>query len=234
MAAVVQLLGATPAVGRPRLFADIARAFPQLDIGSLPPDPTPAADAPDGPNLRGLQRRLGGNFRIFALPHEESAHKVGIALPDGAMIFTNLATDEWQRPFWIRAWIATLLFAAISVTLLGLWTAHALTAPLSSFARAAEKLQPQRCPRATTRTRPRGDSIGCKGAQPHAGADHQPDRRPHQDAGRHQSRLEDSNYLNAATFRIYRRRCASQLYAGPIPIRCDRCWSRAFLPAQRP
>jgi signal transduction histidine kinase len=34
--------------------------------------------------------------------------------------------------------IVTLLFAVISVTLLGLWAAHALTAPLSSFARAAE------------------------------------------------------------------------------------------------
>ena len=138
LAAVIQLLGATPAVGRPRLFADIARAFPQLDIGSLSPGPAPAADAPDSPNLHSLQRRLGGNYRIFALPHEEADHKVGIALPDGAMISTNLATDEWQHPFWIRAWIATLLFAAISVTLLGLWTAHALTAPLSSFARAAE------------------------------------------------------------------------------------------------
>jgi len=35
LAAVVQLLGAAPAVGRPRLFADIARAFPQLDTASL-------------------------------------------------------------------------------------------------------------------------------------------------------------------------------------------------------
>ena len=32
----------------------------------------------------------------------------------------------------------TLLFAVISVTLLGLWAARALTAPLSSFAKAAE------------------------------------------------------------------------------------------------
>jgi signal transduction histidine kinase len=32
----------------------------------------------------------------------------------------------------------TLLFAAVSVTLLGLWAARALTAPLSSFAKAAE------------------------------------------------------------------------------------------------
>jgi signal transduction histidine kinase len=34
--------------------------------------------------------------------------------------------------------MVTLLFAVISVTLLGLWAARALTAPLSSFARAAE------------------------------------------------------------------------------------------------
>ena len=34
--------------------------------------------------------------------------------------------------------MVTLLFAVISVTLLGLWAARALTAPLSSFAKAAE------------------------------------------------------------------------------------------------
>ena len=35
-------------------------------------------------------------------------------------------------------WMMTLLFAVISVTLLGLWAARALAAPLSSFAKAAE------------------------------------------------------------------------------------------------
>jgi signal transduction histidine kinase len=40
--------------------------------------------------------------------------------------------------FWGGPWMATLLFAAISLTLLGLWAARALTAPLSSFAKAAE------------------------------------------------------------------------------------------------
>ena len=138
LAAVVQLLGAAPAVGRPRLFADIARAFPQLDVGSLPPGYVPAADEPDGLSLRSLHRRLGSNYRIFSLPHGEDTHKVGIALPDGAMISAKLLPDERQRPFWIGPWIVTLLSAAISVTLLGLWAARALTAPLSSFARAAE------------------------------------------------------------------------------------------------
>jgi signal transduction histidine kinase len=137
LAAVVQLLGAAPAVERPRLFADIARAFPQLDIESLPPGPAPAADQPDSPDMRSLHRRLGSNYRISPLPHEDT-RRVGIALPDGAMISARLMPDQRQRPFWIGPWFLTLLFAAISVALLGLWTARALTAPLSSFARAAE------------------------------------------------------------------------------------------------
>jgi signal transduction histidine kinase len=138
LAAVVHLLGAAPQAERPRLFADIARAFPQLDIESLPPGPAPAANEPDGPNLRSLHRRLGSSYRIFSLAHEEDDRKVGIALPDGAMISAKIPPDQRQRPFWRGPWMTTLLFAVISVTLLGLWAARALAAPLSSFAKAAE------------------------------------------------------------------------------------------------
>jgi signal transduction histidine kinase len=137
LVASIQLLGATPATERPRLFADIARAFPQLDIESLPPGPAPANE-PDGFNLHSLYRRLGSSYRIFSLPQEEDSHKVGIALPDGAMISAKILPDHRPRPFWGGPWIMTLLFAVISVTLLGLWAARALTAPLSSFAKAAE------------------------------------------------------------------------------------------------
>jgi signal transduction histidine kinase len=138
LVAAAQLLRAAPPADRPRLFADIALAFPQLEIRSLPPDLAPAADTPDGFDLRGLHRRLGSNYRIFLLPHEQEAHKVGIGLPDGAMISAKLLPDQRQRPFWVGPWIMTLLFAAISVTLLGLWTARTLTAPLLSFSKAAE------------------------------------------------------------------------------------------------
>jgi signal transduction histidine kinase len=127
-----------PPAGRASLFADIARAFPQLDIESLPPGAVPAADETDSLYLRSLHRRLGGNYRIFSLPHGEGSHKVGIALLNGAKISAKLLLDERQPLFWIRPWIVTLLFAALSVTLLGLWAARALTAPLWSFARAAE------------------------------------------------------------------------------------------------
>jgi len=87
--------------------------------------------------LRGLHRRLGGSYRVFSLAQQDGNRKVGITLPDGTSISANLLQDQ-RRPFWIGPWIVTLLFGAICVTLLGLWAARALTAPLSSFARAAE------------------------------------------------------------------------------------------------
>jgi signal transduction histidine kinase len=137
-AAVVQLLGAAPAAERPLLFADIARAFPQLAVESLPPGPVPSAGDPEGLDLRSLHRRLDSSYRIFPLVHDQDSHKIGIALPDGAMISARILRDQRQRPFWSGPWVVTLLFAIISVTLLGLWAARTLTAPLSSFAKAAE------------------------------------------------------------------------------------------------
>ena len=160
LVAAVRLLGAAPASRRPPLAADIARAFPQLDIENLAALPAPASGEPQGfePQgfelqgfeLHGLHRHLGPGYRIFALgPGQDRGQdtgqqdtdqnrdaRIGIALPDGAMISAKLARD--RRPFWGGPWMMTLLFAVISVTLLGLWAARALTAPLSSFARAAE------------------------------------------------------------------------------------------------
>jgi signal transduction histidine kinase len=139
LASAVQLLGAAEASERPRLLADIARAFPQLGI-QMPGDGTPpAAGEPEGPHLHGLHRRLGNSYRLFALPPDGETKKLGIVLPDGAMVSAHLLSDHRTRPSFMGGpWMMTLLFAVISVTLLGLWAARALTAPLSSFARAAE------------------------------------------------------------------------------------------------
>jgi signal transduction histidine kinase len=143
LAVAVQMLGATPATERPRLLDDIKRAFPQLDLANLTGDAPPAAKGPPAPELRFLHHRLGPNYRVFALAQDDNsrddAHKVGIALPDGALLSANLLRDQRQRPFWGSPWMTTLLFAVISVSLLSLWAARALTAPLSSFARAAEE-----------------------------------------------------------------------------------------------
>jgi len=139
LAATVQLLGAASAIERPRLLDDIKRAFPQLDVENLVADAAPAANDPPALQLRFLHRRLGPNYRVFSFAHDENVHKVGIALPDGAMLSANLLQDQRQRPFWASPWMTALLFAVITVSLLSLWAARALTAPLSSFAKAAEE-----------------------------------------------------------------------------------------------
>jgi signal transduction histidine kinase len=138
-AAAVQLLGAAAPADRPRLMGDLARAFPKLDIEPLPPGliPSEAGDI-EGLDLRGLHRRLDSSYRIFPLANDQKRHKVGIALPDGSMISARVLRDPRPRPFWAGPWIATLLFAIVSVSLLSLWAARALTAPLSAFAKAAE------------------------------------------------------------------------------------------------
>jgi hypothetical protein len=234
LATSVQLLGAAAAAERPRLFADIARAFPQLDIASLPPGTAAAATEPDGFNLHGLRHRLGGGYRIFSLEQEEDSRKIGIALPDGAMISAKMLPDQRQRPFWGGPWMMTLLFAVISVTLLGLWAARALAAPLSSFAKAAEDFSLNGAAAPLPEPRPGRNSFGGEGVQPHARADHRPDRRPHQNAGRHQPRSAHPDHPNAAALRIHRGRRPSQPdVAGSRPDAVD-AGERAFVSAQRP
>lgn len=138
LAASVQLLAAAPVSERPRLRADIARAFPQLDIQDVAAEPPGATDNATGFDPWLLRRRLGRNYKVFSLARDEGAHKVGIVLPDGAMVSARLLQDLHTRPFWSWPWVNTLLFAVVVLTLLGLWAARALTAPLSAFAKAAE------------------------------------------------------------------------------------------------
>ena len=137
LVAAARLLGAAPASRRPLLLADIARAFPQLDIETLAPGPAPMTGEPQGFDLHVLHRHLGPGYRIFAPGPDRDASRIGIALPDGATISARLVAAD-RRPFWGGPWMMTLLFAVMSFTLLGLWAARALTAPLSSFAKAAE------------------------------------------------------------------------------------------------
>lgn len=135
----IQLLGSAPASERSRLIADIARAFPQLGIAPLASEPATAARETEDRHLHFLQRRLGDDYRVFAAPGDGDTRKLGMVLPDGTMISAHLPMDRRPRPpFMGSPWMMTLLFAVISVTLLGLWAARALAAPLSSFAKAAE------------------------------------------------------------------------------------------------
>jgi signal transduction histidine kinase len=144
LAAAAQLLGSISSSERPRLLADIRRAFPQLEIAELAAESAPAVSDAEPAGLHAL-RRLGPTYHIFALPddeagasHEAEIRRVGIKLPDGSVIAAKLMADAHLRRLLGSPWMVTVLFAVISVTLLSLWAARALTAPLSSFAKAAE------------------------------------------------------------------------------------------------
>jgi signal transduction histidine kinase len=130
-----QLLAATPPAERPRLVGDLSRAYPKLELESLEQEPT-LSTGPELSSRHELIRHLGAGYRVF--PFTSDHRHIGIELPDGAMISTVIATPPRRSPFLGGPWMMTLLFAVISVMLLGLWAARALAAPLSSFAKTAE------------------------------------------------------------------------------------------------
>ena len=151
LAASIQLLGAAAPAERPRLLGDIKQAFPQFDIQNLASDAAPAtkdlSGGPPAPELRGLHHRLGPNYHVFPLPTDDDVHRVGIVLPDGAMLSAKLLRDQRLRPFWSGPLMSALLTAVISVSLLSLWAARAATSFGSSFnlAVAAAKNSPTAC-----------------------------------------------------------------------------------------
>jgi signal transduction histidine kinase len=132
------LLGSVDDGERPRLLADLARAFPKLGLERLAPGAAVATEDVDGPHLHGMRRHLGHGYKVVALrPEDGGAQRVGVELPDGTVIAGIV--EHGPRPwFWASPWMTTLLSALISVTVLGLWAARALAAPLKSFAVAAE------------------------------------------------------------------------------------------------
>ncbi len=167
-------------------MTDLARAFPKLDVEPLPPGPVPEVTEPESLELHSLHRRLDASYRIFPLANDQKRQRVGIALPDGALISARVLRDPRPRPFWAGYWAATLLFAVVSVSILTLWAARALTAPLSAFAKAAESFSVNGAAPPLPERGPEEIRFVAKALQPDARAHQRPDRRPHQDARRHQ------------------------------------------------
>lgn len=131
------LLGSADAGERPRLIADLARAFPKLNIETPAPGTASVVQESESQHLHGIRRHLGRGFKVVQFDPEGGTHRIGVQLPDGTMIAGRV--EGGPRPwFWGAPWLMTLMSAFICVTVLGLWAARALTAPLSSFARAAE------------------------------------------------------------------------------------------------
>lgn len=132
------LLSGADASERPRILADIAHAFPKAGIEILAPGAVSIADESEEPHLRSVRRHLGRQYKVLALAPSFGVHRVAVRLPDGTMIAGRVEQGAHATRFWGGPWMITLLFALISVTVLGLWASYALAAPLSSFAKAAE------------------------------------------------------------------------------------------------
>ncbi|QQO16502.1 HAMP domain-containing protein [Bradyrhizobium diazoefficiens] len=131
------VLNAVSEVDRPRLLADLSRAFPKLNIEALAPGAATVVKENESPHLRGMRRHLGRGYELVQLAPDGGTHRVGVQLPDGTVIAGWV--ENGPRPwFWGAPWLVTLMTAFICITVLGLWAARALAAPLSSFARAAE------------------------------------------------------------------------------------------------
>jgi signal transduction histidine kinase len=132
------LLGGVDASERPRILADIARAFPKAGIELLAPGTVSVVADGEGQHLHSVRRHLGHQYKVLTLAPDFGVHRVAVEFPDGTMIAGRIEQAPYAPRFWGGPWMMTLMFALISVTMLGLWAAYALAAPLSSFARAAE------------------------------------------------------------------------------------------------
>ncbi|HEV2158910.1 ATP-binding protein [Bradyrhizobium sp.] len=130
------LLGSADSGERPRLVADLTRAFPKLGIEMLAPGTADVVEDSDNQHLHGMRRHLGHGYKVVQLGGP--AHRIGVELPDGSVIAGRVDGGGPRPWFWGAPWLVTLMTAFICITVLGLWAARALATPLSSFAKAAE------------------------------------------------------------------------------------------------
>jgi signal transduction histidine kinase len=139
IATLVELMDATPRDRRTELVADIARAFPDLGLTLAASSAGNAAVSDRRTEF--LQHHLGSEYRITAVSRDSSAAlQVAVQLRDGEIVTVRM--PPMHMPPMLGPAVITLLFIAISLSLLGLWAARGLTRPLRSFARAAENFSP--------------------------------------------------------------------------------------------
>lgn len=133
--ASMRLAAATPrGPEREAMIARIANVFPRLHIeqtAGLPPGATP--EPPRG----FIQDHLGAGFAV-AMIKGTPERRIAVQLPDGDILTAQVPPPPGP-PLALGSPITfTLLLVIVSMTLLLVWAARALAAPLSGFAKAAE------------------------------------------------------------------------------------------------
>jgi signal transduction histidine kinase len=137
LTALIQMLGGAAKEERADLLAMMARTFPQFEIRPVTPDeklvglPDDRRDRPPPP------LHLGRDYRVL-VPDGPPGRGLAVVLPDGEMVVVRGAEFRGRPPFWGGPGPTMLLFVLVSLSLLGLWAARALSAPLSALAKAAE------------------------------------------------------------------------------------------------
>ena len=234
LAAAVQLLGAAPASERPRLSADIARAFPQLGIEILPA----GTNAFGGRCPTGSTRTAcsGASAMIIA-----SSSLRTTAKPQARHRLAGRHDDFGQHPAGPAA--AAVSRRALDDDAAVCRHQRHVAGPVGGagvdratvvLRKGRREFQPQRRRGAAARTRAGGNPLGRARAQPHARAHHRPDRRPHQNARRDQPRSAHADHKNAPALRIHRGRDPSQPHARRSRPDARDAGIGAVVPAQRP
>jgi signal transduction histidine kinase len=135
LTALIQILGGAAKEERADLLAMMARTFPQFDIRPVVADEK-LVSLPDDPRDR-PPLHLGRDYRVL-VPDGPPGRGLAVVLPDGEMVVVRGAEFRGRPPFWGGPAMTMLLFVLVSLSLLGLWAARALAAPLSALAKAAE------------------------------------------------------------------------------------------------
>jgi signal transduction histidine kinase len=137
------LLDVTDAADRVRVFTAIANDYPDLALKldrSKADDWTTRATSPD---LGWFGRNLPPGLSVRRDPEGgEGSRRIAVRLRDGDVVTARIpAPPRGWRVFYPI--VITVMSIAIVTIMLGIWAARAITAPLRSFARAAESFSPE-------------------------------------------------------------------------------------------
>ncbi len=122
---------------RETLFAKAERVDSGLFMlqSPLPPE----TSGPDVRMMRDLQARFGASPELFVVRLPTDERMAAARLSDGKLLVTALPASARHILFISPVAIGTLVFLASAVTVLSLWAARQLAAPLAKFADAAER-----------------------------------------------------------------------------------------------
>ena len=133
-----KLVAAAPTAEAQQAIIAAARSgLPELRFET---DPPPADQVHFGDRfVQGIERELGDPLSVFRTgpAGPDSAPQIGVRLPDGSAIMTAMPPP--RRLGLSPGLTSALVFLACATTLLFLWAARTLTAPLAKFADAAER-----------------------------------------------------------------------------------------------